>query len=359
MEESVSYLEIDGACKSFGGLKALDRVSLSVPKGSFLTLLGPSGCGKTTLLRSIAGLQSLDSGKITVEGRVLDPASGGPRAVMVFQDYALFPHMSVRRNVSYGLRIKTRDSEAIDRKVDETLRYLGILELDGRLPAELSGGQQQRVALARALVMEPEVLLLDEPLSNLDAKLRLGIRSELKRIQADLGVTTVYVTHDQGEALALSDSVAVMDRGRLIQVGAPRDVYLRPVDAFVADFVGTANFVEAVVLETGSDSTRVAFLGRSWVLSKGIPSGKLGKSVTLCIRPESLRLAPPDGSDSIAGTVVQAMFEGSRVRYWVDTGTTTLVVDDDEPDRDYPLRSQVAVKANPEGFHPLEGESHG
>jgi ABC-type Fe3+/spermidine/putrescine transport system ATPase subunit len=345
----MNYLEIDRACKSFGALKALDQVSLSVPKGSFLTLLGPSGCGKTTLLRSIAGLQSLDSGEIRVEGRILDSASGGPRAVIVFQDYALFPHMSVRQNVSYGLRIRKLEPDAIERKVGTCLEYLGIGDLGRRFPAQLSGGQQQRVALARALVMEPEVLLLDEPLSNLDAKLRLGIRSELKRIQQELGVTTVYVTHDQAEALSLSDSVAVMDRGRLVQVGSPQDIYFHPVDAFVADFVGTANFLDVIVVEAGIAGAVVSAFDQSWSIGYEVSEELVGRRVSLCVRPESLRLLPEGGPGSLPGTVVQKMFEGSHVRYWVDAGDITLVVDEGDARRDYPLKSRVSIDFLSEG----------
>jgi ABC-type Fe3+/spermidine/putrescine transport system ATPase subunit len=348
------FLEIEGATKRFGERAALEGFSLSLRKGDFLTLLGPSGCGKTTLLRSIAGLQELSSGEIRIGGARVSAGGSKARAVLVFQDYALFPHMSVRKNVAYGLSLRGLNRSAVELKVAETLGYLGISELAERMPHQLSGGQQQRVALARALVVEPEVLLLDEPLSNLDARLRVGIRAELKRIQRELGVTTVYVTHDQSEALALSDLVAVMNRGKLIQMGSPREVYRHPADAFVADFVGTANLVEALVLESGEGSTRVSALGRTWDLGPGLPSDRVGASVSLCIRPESLRLLPAGRPDSLEGTVVQAMFEGSRVRYWVDVGQATLVVDDDEPERDFPLRSRLSVEAAPDGFHLLE-----
>ena len=349
----MSYLEIIGACKSFGALKALDRVSLSVAKGSFLTLLGPSGCGKTTLLRSIAGLQSLDSGSIEVDGRPLDPSSGGPRAVLVFQDYALFPHMSVRQNVSYGLRLRRLRADSIRDKVDATLSYLGIGELDGRMPAELSGGQQQRVALARALIMEPEVLLLDEPLSNLDAKLRLGIRSELKRIQQELGVTTVYVTHDQGEALSLSDRVAVMDRGRLVQQGEPREIYFRPADAFVADFVGAANILDAEILEADDSSIKISAFGLSWDLEGKFASERADRVISICIRPEFLGLSKIPDPRSLSGVVAQKMFEGSHVRYWIDVEGTTFVADDAAMGAEYPLKSRVWITFAAEGFHIL------
>ncbi len=343
------HLEIEKACKSFGALKALDGVSLAVPRGSFLTLLGPSGCGKTTLLRSIAGLHSLDSGDIRVDGNGL--GAGGPKAVMVFQDYALFPHMSVFGNVSYGLKLRRMGPEAIAKKVDDVLGYSGIRGLEARLPSQLSGGQQQRVALARALVMEPEVLLLDEPLSNLDAKLRLGIRSELKRIQKDLGVTTVYVTHDQGEALALSDVVAVMNHGRLIQMGSPRDIYFHPADEFVADFIGTANFLDALVLEAGGGRLTVSFLGKPRTLEAGQSTCRVGESVTLCVRPESLKILERESPSSVSGAVVESMFEGNHVRYWIDVGGTTLIADDHEIGREVRIGSRVSVDIVPDGLH--------
>jgi ABC-type Fe3+/spermidine/putrescine transport system ATPase subunit len=191
--------------------------------------------------------------------------------------------------------------------------------------------------------MEPEVLLLDEPLSNLDAKLRLGIRSELKRIQQDLGVTTVYVTHDQAEALSLSDTVAVMNRGRLIQVGSPQDIYFHPADAFVADFVGTANLLDVTVVEAGGAGTVVSAFDRSWSIGNRVPTEMVGRRISLCVRPESLHLMPTEGPGSLSGTVVQKMFEGSHVRYWVDAGEMTLVVDEGDARRDYPLKSRVSV----------------
>jgi len=337
----MTYLEIAHATKSFGSLRALDDVSLGAAKGCFLTLLGPSGCGKTTLLRSIAGLQGLDSGEIRIEGRTA--GEGGSRAVMVFQDYALFPHMDVRRNISYGLVLRKENKSLIERKVEETLSYLGIAGLGDRLPSQLSGGQQQRVALARALIVEPEVLLLDEPLSNLDAKLRLGIRSELKRIQQDLGVTTVYVTHDQAEALALSDLVAVMERGKVVQVGTPRDIYFRPAGAFVADFVGTANLFDALVLEAGEREGRLSAWGRIWRVGGGLPESLAGHNALFCARPESLGLGDPGDPDSIPGVIEQKMFEGSHVRYWVDTGAFTFVVDEAASLSDYELKTPVSV----------------
>jgi ABC-type Fe3+/spermidine/putrescine transport system ATPase subunit len=340
----VSFLEIDRASKRFGSRSVFEDVSLSVPRGDFLTLLGPSGCGKTTLLRSIAGLQELSSGEIRIGGERVEAGGAKGRAVLVFQDYALFPHMSVKKNVAYGLKLRGESHASVERKVSETLRYLGIVDLADRMPQQLSGGQQQRVALARALVVEPEVLLLDEPLSNLDAKLRVGIRAELKRIQREVGVTTVYVTHDQSEALALSDTVAVMESGRIAQVGTPREVYFEPADEFVADFVGTANVFDAVVEETGDSTGRLAAWGRRWRVGDELPAALSGREVRFCVRPEGLALVEAGTDGAIPGVVESKMFEGGHVRYWVNTGAQTFIVDEPAGASDHALRSEIAIK---------------
>jgi ABC-type Fe3+/spermidine/putrescine transport system ATPase subunit len=237
-------VELSSITKTYGALKAVDGFSLPVPRGSFTTLLGPSGCGKTTLLRIIAGFFEPDSGQVKIGGK--DQRGIAPEkrdAGMVFQDYALFPHMSARENLAYGLRIRKLDRPARDREIARTAEILGLEGLLDRYPGELSGGQQQRLALGRAVILKPRLLLMDEPLSNLDAKLRLRVRTELKDIQRRLGITTIYVTHDQEEALSLSDYIAVMNKGRLEQAGTPEEVYYSPASAFAADFSGPANFV--------------------------------------------------------------------------------------------------------------------
>jgi ABC-type Fe3+/spermidine/putrescine transport system ATPase subunit len=237
-------VELSSISKTYGAVRAVDGFSLPVPKGSFTTLLGPSGCGKTTLLRIIAGFFEPDSGQVRIGGkdqRGIPPEKRNTG--MVFQDYALFPHMSARENLAYGLRIRKLDGTAREREIAHTAEILGLEDLLDRYPGELSGGQQQRLALGRAVILKPRLLLMDEPLSNLDAKLRLRVRTELKDIQRRLGITTVYVTHDQEEALSLSDYIAVMNRGRLEQAGTPEEVYYTPASAFAADFSGPANFV--------------------------------------------------------------------------------------------------------------------
>jgi iron(III) transport system ATP-binding protein len=260
--------------------------------------------------------------------------------------------MSVRKNVAYGLKLRNESRASIERKVSETLSYLGIVDLADRMPQQLSGGQQQRVALARALVVEPEVLLLDEPLSNLDAKLRVGIRAELKRIQRELGVTTVYVTHDQSEALALSDTVAVMESGKIAQVGTPREVYFEPADEFVADFVGTANFFDAVV-ESGDSIGRLSAWGCRWRVDDELPAALSGREVRFCVRPEGLGLVEASADGAIPGVVESKMFEGGHVRYWVNTGAQTFIIDEPAGASDYALRSEVAVEFKRGALHAI------
>src|SRR5713226_3674606 len=253
--------------KRFAGspAAAVDDVSLKIPRASFTTLLGPSGCGKTTTLRMLAGFYEPDAGDIFIgPRRVNDVPVHRRKTAMVFQDYALFPHMSVEENVGYGPKLAHVGADAASRRVRETLEFLGLTGLERRYPNQLSGGQQQRVALARALVMNPEVLLLDEPLSNLDARLRVSIRAELISIQRQLEITTIYVTHDQDEALAMSDWVAVMNQGHVIQWGTPWDVYYRPRTAFMAEFLGSVNLIAAQVVDADGVNVRVNLAGQTF-----------------------------------------------------------------------------------------------
>ncbi|HSB71101.1 MAG TPA: ABC transporter ATP-binding protein [Candidatus Methylomirabilis sp.] len=298
-------LEVEGISKRFGGALAVADISLRVPAGAFLTLLGPSGCGKTTLLRMLAGLELPDSGLIRLGGRtVFSEREGcfvppGDRGVgLVFQSYALWPHMTVFENMAFGLRVRRQDRATIAESVRRALAYMQLDGLEGRYPQELSGGQQQRVALARMLVARPKVFLMDEPLSNLDARLRMDMRGELKRIHRDAGSTTVYVTHDQGEALTLATHVAVMRAGRIEQMGSPREIYRRPASLFVADFVGSPGINripgrlvadgEGVVLETAA--------GR---FSTTAPPTLGGHEVVGAVRPEDLELTEPVGGHRV------------------------------------------------------------
>jgi iron(III) transport system ATP-binding protein len=293
-------------------------VSLDIGDGELFTLLGPSGCGKTTLLRLLAGFDAADGGEIRFGARRVDGLAPYERNIgMVFQNYALWPHMTVRGNVTYGLRLRRLPAAEIERRLAAGLTRVNLTGLEDRYPGQLSGGQQQRVALARALVLNPDILLLDEPLSNLDAKIRVQVRGEIRTLQRDLGITTVYVTHDQEEALSLSDRVAVMREGRVQQVATPKALYERPVNRFVADFVGTNNFLEGVVKERAGAHLLVdTALGPLRVdAAAGVAPGE---RCVVAVRPENLGLDRAD-VNTLAGRVRLSAYLGSVLRYDVET----------------------------------------
>ena len=352
-----AHLRLTHVTKRFGDAAAVDDVSFEVPRGSFATLLGPSGCGKTTTLRMIAGFYDPDVGDIELSGRRINDLPAHKRgAAMVFQDYALFPHMSVFNNVAYGLRLAKKSKADIQRKTNETLAFVGLTGLGDRSPNQLSGGQQQRVAVARALVVEPEILLLDEPLSNLDAKLRESLRWELRSFQQRLGMTFVYVTHDQDEALSLSDWVAVMNAGKVEQAGVPWEIYYHPKTAFLADFVGAVNLVPSTVREV-RDGTATVSIGTGHAQVR-VPEGVAltsGASVSLCIRPESLQLRPTsasaDGQVLLPGTVARKAFLGDLMRYWVTVDGREWIVDQPDPGAATPYDGAVLVAVRPERIH--------
>jgi ABC-type Fe3+/spermidine/putrescine transport system ATPase subunit len=304
--------------KRFGSTTAVDDATLDIADGELFTLLGPSGCGKTTLLRLVAGFYAPDGGDIRFGERRVDGLPPYQRNIgMVFQNYALWPHMTVRANITYGLRLRRLPAEEIARRLENGLRQVNLTGLEHRYPGQLSGGQQQRVALARALVLNPDILLLDEPLSNLDAKIRLQVRSEIRRLQQALHITTVYVTHDQEEALSLSDRIAVMRDGRIQQVADPKTLYERPANRFVADFVGTNNLIAGVCTERGAGGVLVqtplgVIHGRS---EDGITAGT---RCVLAVRPENLTLGAA-GDNVFEGRVVVASYLGSTLRYDVET----------------------------------------
>jgi spermidine/putrescine ABC transporter ATP-binding subunit len=311
--------------KKFGEVEAVKDVNLTIEGGDFFTFLGPSGCGKTTLLRMIAGFTRPDQGEIFFDGVEVNDIPPWKRDVgMVFQNYALWPHLSVFENVAFGLKERNLPKSVVQEK---TLRALSMVNLEGlekRRPSELSGGQQQRVALARTLVIEPRLLLLDEPLSNLDAKLRIQMRHELVRIQRDLGITSIYVTHDQEEALTLSTRIAVMSRGDVVQVGPPKEIYENPKSQEVADFVGTSNFFGAQVVEELEDKLRVRTEEGLLLMverQEGI-SLDIGSNLLLNIRPESFQIFCPDevplGENRIEGIVKTSAYLGSLVQYEVE-----------------------------------------
>jgi iron(III) transport system ATP-binding protein len=313
--------------KAFGPVVAVREVSFTIEAGTLVTLLGPSGCGKTTTLRLIAGLEMATSGEILIGGVDVTRLPTTDRDVsMVFQSYALFPHMTVLENVCYGLVVSGVPKDRAVATAREGLALLGLGGFDDRLPSELSGGQQQRVAVARALVLEPRVLLFDEPLSNLDAKLRRRVREEIRELQQKLELTVAYVTHDQEEALAVSDQIIVMDNAVIAQQGTPQELYTQPVSRFVADFVGDANLVSGV-LRRSNDTRAVVTLGglELSLPHHGLPDGE----VSVAIRPEALRLSPRESdADGLRGTVLKAAYLGSRVEYTVASPLGELFVVD-------------------------------
>jgi iron(III) transport system ATP-binding protein len=327
----MTRVRVEGITKRFGDTAAINGVSLDVRPGELFTLVGPSGCGKTTLLRIIAGLLEQDAGHILFNEDRMDDVPPYLRNIgVVFQNYAIFPHLTVGDNIAYGLKARRVPADRIAVKVAEAARLVQLEGLVERMPAQLSGGQQQRVVLARALTIEPRLLLMDEPLSNLDAKLRVQIRSLIRQLQRELRITTIYVTHDQEEALAISDTIAVMDRGRVLQIGRPWELYLTPASRFVADFIGTMNVLRGVVVGPGPEPGEVAVameFGERWRVRA---TGGAGRPVSVGVRPESLHLAPGSNADtgwqSLTGTVVEVVYLGSTVRYQLQVGKGVQVI---------------------------------
>jgi putative spermidine/putrescine transport system ATP-binding protein len=312
----MTFLELTGVQKRFAQNVAVEDFNLAAQKGEFVSFLGPSGCGKTTTLRMIAGFEQPTAGSITVDGVDITHAPPNKRNVgMVFQSYALFPNMTVADNVGFGLRVRKRPKDQIKKRVGELLELMNLPDRANRYPYQLSGGQQQRVALARALAIEPEVLLLDEPLSALDAKIRVALRKEIRSIQRQLGITTVYVTHDQEEAMSLSDRVVVMSDGKIEQIGAPPDIYNFPATPFVASFVGTLNLLPAMIVDPAEG--RISIDGQEITASKPI---ELTGSATVALRPEAVRLGEAGGRNHLRGTVEDVSFLGSIVRTRVRIG---------------------------------------
>ena len=318
-EESIA-VELDGVTKRFGKIAALDDVSLLVRRGELMTLLGPSGCGKTTLLNLVGGFLMPDSGEIAIDGqRVTDVPAYRREIGITFQNYALFPHMNVAANVGYGLRMRRVAKAEITRRVADALALIKLAGLEDRKPRQLSGGQQQRVALARALVIRPKVLLLDEPFSALDRNLRASMQVELKEIQRKLGVTTIFVTHDQSEALSLSDRIAVMAEGRIRQLGSPDEIYRRPVDRFVASFVGDVNVLRARLERIdGAIATVALGAARVRVPSRTLQGAATGCIVDLFVRPEELRPAEHGMAVAADGIVAAQSYQGGHVDLYVD-----------------------------------------
>ena len=322
MRDNAAYIRLDDLSKHFGSVIAVDRVDITIGGGEFFSLLGPSGCGKTTLLRMLAGFEAPTTGEIYVDNESMSGVPPHRRPTnMVFQNYAIFPHLNVRRNIAYGLRSEKPGRAEVDRRVDEMLDMVKLSGLDERKSGELSGGQRQRVALARALIRQPKVLLLDEPFGALDKKLREEMQLELRALQQSLGITFIFVTHDQEEAMALSDRIAVMSEGNILQIDPPEVIYQRPASVEVADFIGQMNFIDAAVTDVtnGSALLDTAGLGRITAPADA-PFVAKGANIFVAIRPEKLTLSrerSPDATNTVQGVIRNAAYLGDRRHYYV------------------------------------------
>jgi putative spermidine/putrescine transport system ATP-binding protein len=323
----MSFLDLSHLVKTFGANRVVKDFSLGIDQGEFVSLLGPSGCGKTTVLRMVAGFEVPTSGSIVIDGQEVTGLKANARNIgMVFQAYALFPNLTVAENVAFGLKVKGVARAERMTRVEEMLRLIGLPELGNRFPFQLSGGQQQRVALARALAPRPRVLLLDEPLSALDAKIRVSLRTEIREIQRELGITTIFVTHDQEEALSMSDRIVVMNGGIADQVGTPFEIYNRPTTRFVANFVGTLNTFDARVENQGTG--QISLAGQSLTLPEGDLPARQGETLAIAIRPEALRLGRAAGYDTVLpATLEEVHFMGSIIRLRADVAGTKVSLD--------------------------------
>ena len=341
-------VEFKNVTKAYGDERAVRDLSFTIEQGKLVTLLGPSGCGKTTTLRLIAGLEMVTKGSVFIGGREVTRFSASDRDVsMVFQSYALFPHMTVLQNVSYGLTISKMSKAEVSEKAAEGLNLVGLTGFGGRLPSELSGGQQQRVAVARALVLEPEVLLFDEPLSNLDAKLRRRVRDEIRDLQQELSLTTVYVTHDQEEALAVSDRIIVMNEAVMAQEGTPHQLYEEPASLFVSDFIGDANLIKAEILSIDGDEAEVNIGGINLRLPhRGFSTGE----VTVGIRPQAISLNTTISKDEISATIIKASYLGDHIEYSLESPLGELFVIDNQMEKQFDSGSTVSLSFRVRGL---------
>jgi spermidine/putrescine ABC transporter ATP-binding subunit len=324
---SVAELEIRSLVKRYTAQSVVGPLSFSATAGEFISLLGPSGCGKTTTLRCIAGFETPNEGGIYLDGERIDQQPPNRRNIgLVFQSYALFPHLTIFENVAFGLRLRKLSAPGLKRRVGDALNLVGLSDLADRYPRQLSGGQQQRIAIARSVVLEPRILLFDEPLSNLDFKLRVAMRTELRELQRRLGKTTIYVTHDQSEALALSDRIVVMSNGRIEQIGSPREIYETPANPFVADFIGNSNLLDAVVTDVAADATIIR-TDQGLTLRAAPAAKNPGDRVVAMIRPEHIRLAAaaePVGENAMTVRVAQATYLGQDLHLRVVSGQQGL-----------------------------------
>jgi putative spermidine/putrescine transport system ATP-binding protein len=353
----MAFLELEKIQKSYGSHQVVQTVDLAIQRGEFVSFLGPSGCGKTTTLRMVAGFEEPSSGTIRIADKDVTHLRPNQRNVgMVFQAYALFPNMTVAENVGFGLKVAKKPSEEIASRVEEMLKLIKLPHLASRYPYQLSGGQQQRVALARAIAIKPQVLLLDEPLSALDAKIRVSLREEIKALQRKLGITTIYVTHDQEEALSMSDRIVVMSEGRVEQIGAPFEIYNNPRTRFVASFVGTLNIVKARVLDAAGG--RVEIDGQQVRAARGVADARSGEVRSVALRPEALSLNGAGGDrNRLDGAIEEVMFLGSVVRVKVRFNESAVSLDTfNNPGVPPPKHGEkVTVSFAPEDLLVLEG----
>ena len=343
-----NIIELKGITKSYGKDTILDNLSLNIKKNEFLTLLGPSGCGKTTTLKIIAGFETADSGQVVFENNIINDIPPYERQLnTVFQKYALFPHMNVYENIAFGLKLKKMPKDVIDQKVKEMLKLVALEGYENRDIEALSGGQQQRVAIARALVNEPKVLLLDEPLGALDMKLRKEMQIELKRIQQKLGITFIFVTHDQEEALTMSDTIVVMNKGEIQQMGSPEDIYNEPANSFVAKFIGESNIVDGTML----DDFKVEFAGRIFnCVDKGFEKNE---AIEVVIRPEDFEMVKYE-EGMLKGTVTSVIFKGVHYEIEVKDENHTWILHNTKHAE---IGSKIGLSLDPESIHIMKKES--
>ena len=359
MAKEKKGIKLDGISKIYVDPKtkkdfyAVDKVSLNIEPGSFVTLLGPSGCGKTTTLRMIAGFESPDEGGIWLGGEKIDALTPDKRdTAMVFQSYALLPHYNIFDNVAYGLKLRKLPKDVIKQKVTDILELVGLSGMEARMTNQLSGGQQQRVALARALVVEPGVLLFDEPLSNLDAKLRVSMRTEIRRIQQKAGITAVYVTHDQSEAMSISDKIIIMNAGKIAQMGTPHEIYYHPVSEFVADFIGDANFLKGRMVHHDGDVDVVEIYGQEVKVDGTGDRIAVGAETTVVLRPESTVLCD---EGVLPCEVIVSTFMGAYQLYHVMVGDTKLIIHEYNPKgkKIYQVGDKAGIYFEPNNAHAL------
>jgi iron(III) transport system ATP-binding protein len=344
-----------------GEVSAVHQVSLDVQPGEFLTMLGPSGCGKTTTLRMIAGFERPDRGRIYIGDEDVTDLMANQRNIgFVFQNYALFPHLSVFENVAYGLKVKGMERTPIERSVNEVLNLVGLKGFERQFPHQLSGGEQQRVALARAVVIQPRVLLFDEPLSNLDAKLRVYMRGEIRRLQKTLSITAVYVTHDQEEAMAVSDHIAVMNEGRIIQIGTAEELYLKPDSPFVAQFIGKINVFPAEIKAVADKQVILQLFKKEYQVSRGSHHVKPGEKINIFVRPETIILAESCDEGALKATIVERAFLGEKVDYLMKLDGHLVNATSYDPLRQgsFSLNQEVGIRFHPDAIQILKEEKN-